>query len=590
MLATSVPWREILVEASELVRGERRLLIGVCALVLLNRGAALGPALASKIVIDGVIGSRRPGLLAPVVMGLIAAVAIEAASGFAIYRLAGITSQRAVTRLRGKLHAHALGLSVGDFDTIPCGVLLSRLMSDPDALRDVLGPGLVQVASGMLTALLGVALLMALDWTLAAAVLGVLAAALAALIVGLSRLYGAFHAAAEITAELTARLAEVFGGIAVVKTVLAERREAYAFACASHRHLRAVVCAFSGVGTVIAGSALASGLVTTATLLIGGRAVLVGRLTPGDLVLYLFLAALLASPLLQIAAHVTELGRAGAALGRISQLRAIATEDDHDRGLGSIAKPKGAVAFERLSYAYPRGRLALREVSFEAAPGTTVALVGLNGSGKTTAVRLIGGLLRPTAGRILVDGRDLAGVRLRSWRSHVAAVWQEPFLFDGTIAENIAYSRPGASAAEIRRVAELAHCEEMVRSLPDGYDTRVGERGVRLSGGQRQRVAIARAFLVDPQILLLDEPTSHLDTESEALIGNAVRGLRAGRTTFIVAQRLATVREADQILVLEGGTLAERGTHEELIARGGAYWRLLNRHLGPEPLMAEGAA
>jgi subfamily B ATP-binding cassette protein MsbA len=590
MPVRSVPWREILAEASELVRGEQRLLIGLCALVLLNRGAALGPALASKIVIDGVVGSRRPELLAPVVLGLIAAVVIEAVSGFAIYRLAGVTSQRAVTRLRGKLHAHALGLSAGDLDTIPSGVLLARLMSDPDALRDVLGPGLVQVASGMLTALVGVALLVALDWTLAAAVLGILAAALVALVMGLSRLYGAFHATAELTAALTGRLAEAFGGIAVVKTSLAERREAYAFACTSHRHLRAVVRAFSGVGAVIAGSALASGLVTTTTILIGGRAVLVGQLTLGDLVLYLFLAALLASPILQIAAHVTELGRAGAALGRIAQLRAIATEDEHDRGLGSIAKPRGTVAFERLSYAYPRGRLALREVSFEAGRGTTVALVGLNGSGKTTAMRLIGGLLRPTAGRILVDGRDLAGVRLRSWRAHVAAVWQEPLLFDGTIAENIAYSRPSASAAEIHRVAELAHCEEMVRGLPDGYDTRVGEHGVRLSGGQRQRVAIARAFLADPQVLLLDEPTSHLDPESEALIGDAVRGLRAGRTTFVVAQRLATVREADQILVLEGGTLAERGTHEELIACRGAYWRLLSGHLGREPLIAEGAA
>ncbi|MBA3498246.1 MAG: ABC transporter ATP-binding protein, partial [Gemmatimonadales bacterium] len=482
-----VPWRQVLAQVSGLIRSERKLLLGAGGLILVNRGAALGPAAASKIVIDGVVGSHRPDLLAPVALGLVAAVAVEAASGFAIYRAVGIVSQRAVTRVRGELHAHVLGLPAGDFDSMSGGCLLSRLMSDPDALRDVLGPGLVQLASGALTALLAVALLLALDWTLTAAVLGILAASLAALVLGLSRVYGAFHATAEISAELTGRLVETIGGIDAVKTARAERREAYSFACTSHRLLRAFVRAFSGVGGVIALSALATGLVTATVLLLGGRAALAGRLTLGDLVLYLLLAGLLASPLLQIAAHVAELGRAGVALARIAQVRAIATEDDRDRGLASIARVTGAVAFDRLSYAYMPGRWALRDVSFEAGPGATVALVGLNGSGKTTAMRLIGGLLRPTAGRVLIDGRDLADVRLRSWRAHVAAVWQEPFLFDVTIADNIAYGRPRASRAEIRRAGLLAHCEEFVGLLPGGYDTRVGERGARLSGGQRQR-------------------------------------------------------------------------------------------------------
>jgi ABC-type multidrug transport system fused ATPase/permease subunit len=573
-----------------LFRGERRLLLRVCALVMVNRVTALGPAAASKIVIDQVVGAHRPELVPPLALGLVVAVAVEAATGFALYRSIGVASQRAITRLRTSLHAHVLDLPAGFFDGARSGGLLSRLMADPDVVRDVFGPGLVQLASGVLTAVLAVSLLLALDWTLTAAVTAILLASLVALSLGLARLYRAFHVTSELTAELTGRLAEVLGGIRVVKTFGAERREAHAFTRESHRLLRAFARAFGGVGGVLAVSALATGLVNAAVLVLGGRAVLAGSLTLGDLVLYVFLVGLLSVPLLQIAAHMSELGQAAAALSRIAQLKAVATEDDHDRGLTSLAAVAGAVAFDRVSFAFRPSRWALRDVSFEAPAGTTVAIVGLNGSGKTTTMRLLGGLARPTAGRMLVDGRDLAAVRLRAWRKHVAAVLQEPFLFDGSIAENIAYGRARASPAEIRRVGRLAHCEEFVGGLPDGYATRVGERGVQLSGGQRQRVAIARALLADPRVLLLDEATAHLDPASEALVQDGLRALRAGRTTFVIAHRLATVRDADQILVLESGALVERGTHAELITRRGYYWRLAAGQVPPEPWRAEGVA
>jgi ABC-type multidrug transport system fused ATPase/permease subunit len=580
--------RAVLAEAAELVGSERKLLLRVGALVLINRGAALGPATASKIVIDRVIGSHRSDLLAPVALALIAAIAVEAASGFALYRAVGLASQRAVTRLRRKLQAHVLGLPVGFFDGSLSGGLLSRLVSDPDAVRDLLGPGLVQLASAVLTAVLAVALLLALDWALTAAVVAVLTVSLVALLIGLSRLYGAFNVTGELTAELTGRLAEVLGGIGVVKTFRAERREAYGLARESHRLLRAFVVVFAGAGGVLAMSAAATGLVNAMVLVLGGRAVLTGRLTLGDLVLYLFLVGLLTAPLLQIAANVSELGRAGAALGRFAQLRMVATEGDLDRGLdSSITATHGAVTFERVSYAYRSGYFALRDVSFEAQAGTMVAIVGRNGSGKTTIMRLLGGLIRPTDGRILVDTQDLGPVSLRAWRAHVSAVWQEPFLFDGTIADNIAYGRPDATPADIQRVARLAHCDDVVDRLPDGYATRVGERGVQLSGGQRQRVALARALLADARILLLDEATAHVDPESELLIGDALRALRAGRTTFVIAHRLATVRDSDQVLVLEGGALMERGTHDELVARRGVYWRLAAGHLLREQALAE---
>jgi ABC-type multidrug transport system fused ATPase/permease subunit len=262
-------------------------------------------------------------------------------------------------------------------------------------------------------------------------------------------------------------------------------------------------------------------------------------------------------------------------LHRIAELRAVATELDKDYALASLVHVDGSVAFEGVSYAYQPARWALRDVSFATEPGATVAIVGLNGSGKTTTLRLLGGLARPTDGRIVVGGRDLAGIRLHSWRQQVGAVLQEPYLFDGTIADNIAYGRPDAALVDILRAGSLAHCEEFVRCLPDGYATRVGERGCQLSGGQRQRVAIARALLANPQILLLDEPASHLDQEGDVLVQEALRALRWGRTTFIVAHRLSTVRDADRILVLDRGVLVEQGTHEELVAQRGRYWRLL---------------
>jgi ABC-type multidrug transport system, ATPase and permease components len=574
---TPAGWRPALAEAALLVHGERRLLVAVVALIVVNRVAALWPALASKIVIDRIVGGHRPDLLPPLTLALLAAVAIEAGSRYSLYRAIGICSQRAVTRLRMTLQAHVLRLPTGFFDDNRTGALLARLMTDPDTVRDVFGPGLVQAASGALTAVLAFAVLISLDWRLSSALLAMLFAALAALICGLSWLHQEFRATSERAETLTGRLAEVLSGIRVVKGFRGERREALSFARESHRILRASARASTAVAATLALSALASGLMGAVVLFLGGRRVLDGRLTMGDLVLYLFLVGLLATPLLQIAAHVSELGRASAALGRIAELKAIEIEDRRANGLGGMSAITGAVAFERVGYAYLPGRWALHDVSFEVASGATVAIVGLNGAGKTTALMLLAGLARPTTGRIVVDGRDLAEVRLGDWRKHTAAVLQEPFLFEGTIADNIAYGRPGASANEIRRVGRLAHCEEFVVRLSDGYASRVGERGIHLSGGQRQLVTIARALLADPRILLLDEPTAPLDLESETLIRDALLRLRTGRTTFVIAHRFATVLDADQILVFDRGVLIERGTHDELVARGGAYWRLANR-------------
>jgi ATP-binding cassette, subfamily B, putative efflux pump len=586
----AVDYRSATAEAALLMRDEWRPLLGVTGLVALNRVAALGPALASKVVVDRVIGAHRLDLMLPLALALLTALAVEATSGYALSRASGIASQRTVTRLRTTLYSRVVRLPVGFFDGGRSGWLLSRLITDPETVREVLGPALVQLLSGVLTAMLATAVLVQLDWRVATAVLTIVVAFLAVLTARLTRLSRAFRVATEQTDELTSHLAEVLGGIRVVKTFRAERREALAFTRESHRLHRTFAGAFDRVGVIVALSVLATGLVNGGVLVLVGRDVAAGSLTVGGLVLYLFMVGLVTAPLLQISAHLSELGRAAAALRRIAELKAVATEDDRDSGLASLTQTNGAVAFERVSYAYTPARWGLRDVSFAAEPGTTVAIVGLNGSGKSTTLCLLGGLARPTAGRIVVDGRDLAGVRLRAWRNQVSAVLQEPYLFDGTIADNIAYGRPGATSADIARAGCLAHCEEFVRCLPAGYATRVGERGTQLSGGQRQRVAIARALLADPQILLLDEPTSNLDHESEAFVQDALRTLRAGRTTFVVAHRLATVRNAARVLVLERGALVEQGTHEELIARRGTYWRLVVRQAIQESWLSEATA
>jgi subfamily B ATP-binding cassette protein MsbA len=377
-----------------------------------------------------------------------------------------------------------------------------------------------------------------------------------------------------LRAELTGRLVEVVGGARVVKAYVAERREAHRFAKQAHGLLRQSVRAVRGISLFNSGTTLAAGTIGVLVLIMGGSAVASGTMTLGSLVMYVSLTGFLLGPVVQIAAAAGDLGNAVAALGRIAKLRAFATEAEMDRSARRLPDVCGTVDFDRVSYAYLPGQLVLRGVSFHAPAGSTIALVGPNGSGKSTLCRLLLAHDRPTSGRILIDGRDLAECRREDYRSRVSVVLQDDVLFDGTIAENIRYGRPSASLAEVRAVGRLAHCAEFVERLSQGYSTIVGERGVRLSAGQRQRVAIARALLADPRILVLDEATSSLDVESEALIRDAFRTLCYGRTTFVVGHHRSTIQGANQILVLDRGALAEWGTHDELLIREGQYSRL----------------
>jgi ABC-type multidrug transport system fused ATPase/permease subunit len=363
----------------------------------------------------------------------------------------------------------------------------------------------------------------------------------------------------------------------VVKSYTAEKREEIVFTKGAHRLFRNVAKSMTGVSATTAGSTVIVGIIGVLIISLGGRAILTGEMTLGDLVMYMIFIGLVAAPLVSIASIGTQITEAFAGLDRIREILDMATESDEDATREPLGRLEGEVEFQDVWFEYNPNQPVLRGVSFRAEPGTTTALVGSSGSGKSTLISLVMAFNRPSRGHILVDGRNLSGVRLIDYREQLASVLQENFLFDGTIAQNVGYAKPGATLEEIKAACRIAHCEEFILQFPQGYDTIVGERGIKLSGGQRQRVSIARAILADPRILILDEATSSLDSESEQQIQDGLRNLRSGRTTFVIAHRLSTIRSADQILVVEAGEIVERGTHMELLALNGRYRQLYDK-------------
>jgi len=564
-------------EARALIAAHRRRLLFGLGLLLVNRAAGLVLPSSSKFLVDDVLVARRTELLLPLAIAGAAATIVQAATSFSLSQILGVAAQRAINEMRKEVQQHVARLPVAHFDATQTGVLISRIMNDAEGIRNLVGTGLVQLVGGLLTATVALSALFWIDWHLTSLILVLLIAFGAGMAVAFRKLRPLFRERGEIQARITGRLTQSLGGIRVVKAYVAEPEEARVFGRGIDRLFANVRRSMIGVSAVSALSTVIIGGVGVVLIVVGGRAILAGTMTLGDFVLYLVFVGLVSAPVVQIASIGTQLTEALAGLDRIREIKSVPTEDDGDERRAPCPSVEGDVELDDVSFAYTPGRPVLRDVSFRAPAGSTTALVGSSGSGKSTLVGLVMAFHRPTSGVVRVDGRDLSTLRLADYRSHLGVVLQENFLFDGTIAENVAFSRPEAARAEIEAACRAAHCEEFVRRFEDGYETVVGERGVKLSGGQRQRIAIARALLADPRILILDEATSSLDSESEALIQAGLARLRARRTTFVIAHRLSTIRSADRILVVEGGRIVESGTHAELYATAGRYRELHDR-------------
>jgi ABC-type multidrug transport system fused ATPase/permease subunit len=569
----SAAWQE----ARDLAWQHRGRLAFGLLLILLNQPLGFVLPFCSKYLVDEVVAKHRADLL-PLLAGLAAgATTLQAGISFILSQLLGVAAQRAITDMRKRVQSHVERLPVRYFDSTQTGVLISRIMSDAEGVRNLVGNGLVQLVGGSLTAVLALGVLFWLNWQLTLYILVVLVAFGTAMSYAFGSLRPLFRERGRINAEVTGRLAESLGGVRIVKAYTAERREQRVFASGAHRLFRNVARSITGVSATSVFAGVVVGIVGVIMMLVGGGSILNGKMTLGEFLMYGYLTGLVAGPLVQIASIGTQITEAFAGLDRIREILGQPTEDAADGAKPALDGIRGTIEFEDVSFEYNPGTPVLKRVSFRAPAGSTTALVGSSGSGKSTLISLVMAFNRPQSGRVLLDGRDLNLVRLRDYRQHLGVVLQDNFLFDGTIAENMAFSRPGASLDEIREVSRIAHCDEFIAGFPDGYDTVVGERGIKLSGGQRQRVAIARAILADPRVLILDEATSSLDSESESMIQDGLRSLRRGRTTFVIAHRLSTIRSAEQILVLEGGEIVERGTHEELLERNGRYRQLYDK-------------
>lgn len=564
----------ILTAFKTIIWPKRKLVFLGLLLIAISKAASFVSPIASRYLIDDVIVKKDVTMLKYLVAGVMLAILVQAVTSFLLTKILSVQAQYLISELRAQVQKKVLALPVRFFDNAKSGALVSRIMSDVEGVRNLIGTGLVQLVGGIITAVVSLTLLMRISvyMTLFTFIPLTIFAIIALKAFKIIR--PIFRNRGKINAEVKGRLTETLGGIRVIKGFNAEKQEEEVFEVGVDRLYQNVKKSLTTTAFMTSSSTFLLGVATTSVMGFGGYKIIQGTLTVGEFVEFTVLLGLMIAPIVQMSNVGSQLTEALAGLDRTEELMNLEEEADEENRTIILDNVVGSMSFNNVSFSYEKDKEVLHNISFDVKPGQVIALVGSSGSGKSTIAGLAASFLNPDSGTITIDGHDLSKVNLNSFRQHLGVVLQDDFLFEGTIRENILFPRPNASEEKLLEAVKAAYVDEFTDRFDKGLDTLIGERGVKLSGGQRQRIAIARAILADPKILVLDEATSSLDTESEALIQKSLGELTKGRTTFVIAHRLSTIRKADQILVIENGHILEQGTHEELIASEGRYYNL----------------